>query len=99
MLCFVCDGTNGGFIFSLISNRFDFLLGMELEKDKLTKNEFYKRIKSVISKRLVRPESRDPMIKSFRFFTIEKRISPKGVTINDMSNIVTISFERKKLSL
>tara|TARA_E500000178_G_scaffold350141_1_gene408491 strand:- start:896 stop:1066 length:171 start_codon:yes stop_codon:yes gene_type:complete len=26
-------------------------------------------------------------------------MSPKGVTINDISNIVTISFERKKLSV
>ena len=64
-----------------------------------TKNEFYVRIKSVISKRLVRLEIRDPTSKSLRFFTIEKRISPKGVTINDISNIVTISFERKKLSV
>ena len=26
-------------------------------------------------------------------------MSPKGITINDISNIVTISFERKKLSV
>lgn len=39
------------------------------------------------------------MIKFFCFFIIEKIVSPNGVTINDISNIVTTSFERKKSSV
>ena len=39
------------------------------------------------------------MIKSFRFFIIEKIVSPNGININDISIIVTKSFERKKSSV
>jgi len=39
------------------------------------------------------------MIKSFRFFIIEKIVSPNGININDISTIVTKSFERKKSSV
>ena len=39
------------------------------------------------------------MIKSFRFLIIEKIVSPNGVTINDISIIVTKSFEWKKSSV